>query len=162
MKFITHQDIMDLNITPEEAYSWAEYVINNKDKMTLPTKISIRPEDKAGAFCNVMPCYLENLGGVKMVTRYPHRVPALDSQILLLDTSTGLTKAVVDANLITALRTGAVCVHSLLQFAVKDFSVICHFSSHRVLSLEAEYVIVLHIEVVTVVVLNEVFRFPVV
>lgn len=124
MKFITHQDILDLNITPEEAYSWAEYVINNKQKMTLPPKISIKPETQEGVFCNVMPCYLEHYGGVKMVTRYPDRVPALDSQILLLDTKTGVTKAVMDANLITALRTGAVCVHSLLQFAVKDFSVI--------------------------------------
>lgn len=124
MKFITHQDISDLNITPEEAYSWAEYVINNKQKMTLPPKISIKPETQEGVFCNVMPCYLEQYGGVKMVTRYPDRVPALDSQILLLDTKTGVTKAVMDANLITALRTGAVCVHSLLQFAVKDFSVI--------------------------------------
>lgn len=124
MKFITHQDILDLNITPEEAYGWAEYVINNKQKMTLPPKISIKPETQEGVFCNVMPCYLEHYGGVKMVTRYPDRVPALDSQILLLDTKTGVTKAVMDANLITALRTGAVCVHSLLQFAVKDFSVI--------------------------------------
>lgn len=124
MKLITHQDICDLNITPEEAYDWAEYVIKNKNKMILPPKISIKPETQEGVFCNVMPCYLERYGGVKMVTRYPDRVPALDSQILLLDTKTGVTKAVVDANLITALRTGAVCVHSLLQFAVKDFSVI--------------------------------------
>ncbi len=124
MKIITHQDIMNLNITPSEAYDWSEFVIKNKAQAILPPKISIKPETQEGVFCNVMPCYLERYGGVKMVTRYPDRVPALDSQILLLDTKTGVTKAVVDANLITALRTGAVCVHSLLQFAVKDFSVI--------------------------------------
>lgn len=124
MKLITHQDILSLSITPEEAYEWAEYVIENKDKAILPTKISIKPENREGTFCNVMPCYMDEFGGVKMVTRYPDRVPALDSQILLLDTQTGVTKAVVDANMITALRTGAVCVHSLLQFALADFSVI--------------------------------------
>jgi len=124
MKIITHQDILDLNITPAEAYDWAEYVINNKDKAILPAKISIKPEDMEGVFCNVMPCYLGEFGGVKMVTRYPDRAPALDSQLLLLDTKTGVTQAMVDANLITALRTGAVCVHSLLKFALKDFSLI--------------------------------------
>lgn len=124
MKIITHQDILNLNITPVEAYEWSEYVIKNKDKAILPPKISIKPETQEGVFCNVMPCYLGEFGGVKMVTRYPDREPALDSQLLLLDTKTGTTQAMVDANLITALRTGAVCVHSLLQFALPDFSVI--------------------------------------
>lgn len=124
MRIITHQDILDLNITPAEAYEWSEFVIKNKDKAILPPKISIKPEDMEGVFCNVMPCYLGEFGGVKMVTRYPDRAPALDSQLMLLDTATGTTQAIIDANFITALRTGAVCVHSLLQFAVKDFSVI--------------------------------------
>lgn len=124
MKIITHQDILDLNISPLEAYDWSEFVIKNKAKAILPPKISIKPEEMEGVFCNVMPCYLGEYGGVKMVTRYPDRAPSLDSQLMLLDTATGVTQAVIDANFITALRTGAVCVHSLLQFAVKDFSVI--------------------------------------
>lgn len=124
MKFITHQDIINLNITPAEAYEWSEYVIKNKNTAILPPKISIKPDDMEGVFCNVMPCYFGEFGGVKMVTRYPGREPSLDSQLMLLDTKTGVTKAIIDANFITALRTGAVCVHSLLQFAVKDFSVI--------------------------------------
>lgn len=122
MKIITHRDIMSLNISPLDAYDWSEYVIKNKGKSILPAKISIKPQE--GVFCNVMPCYFGEFGGVKAVTRYPNREPSLDSQILLLDTATGVTKAVIDGNFITALRTGAVCVHSLLQFAVKDFSVI--------------------------------------
>lgn len=124
MKFITHQDIINLNITPAEAYEWSEYVIKNKAQAILPPKISIKPEDMEGVFCNVMPTYFGEYGGVKMVTRYPGREPSLDSQLMLLDTKTGVTQAIIDANFITALRTGAVCVHSLLQFAVKDFSVI--------------------------------------
>ncbi len=124
MKIITHKDILNLNITPAEAFDWAEYVIKNKSKAILPPKISIKPDDMEGVFCNVMPSYFGEFGGVKMVTRYPEREPSLDSQLLLLDTKTGVTKALIDANFITALRTGAVCVHSLLQFALKDFSVI--------------------------------------
>lgn len=124
MKIITHQDILNLNITPCEAYDWSEFVIKNKNTAILPPKISIKPDTMEGVFCNVMPCYFGDFGGVKMVTRYPDRAPSLDSQLMLLDTKTGITKALIDANFITALRTGAVCVHSLLQFAVKDFSTI--------------------------------------
>lgn len=124
MKIITHQDILNLNITPGEAYDWSEFVIKNKNTAILPPKISIKPDTMEGVFCNVMPCYFGDFGGVKMVTRYPDRAPSLDSQLMLLDTKTGITKALIDANFITALRTGAVCVHSLLQFAVKDFSTI--------------------------------------
>lgn len=124
MKIITHQDILNLNITPAEAYDWSEFVIRNKNTAILPPKISIKPDTMEGVFCNVMPCYFGDFGGVKMVTRYPDRAPSLDSQLMLLDTKTGVTKALIDANFITALRTGAVCVHSLLQFAVKDFSTI--------------------------------------
>lgn len=124
MKIITHQDILNLNITPSEAYDWSEFVIRNKNTAILPPKISIKPDTMEGVFCNVMPCYFGDFGGVKMVTRYPDRAPSLDSQLMLLDTKTGVTKALIDANFITALRTGAVCVHSLLQFAVKDFSTI--------------------------------------
>lgn len=124
MKIITHQDIMNLGITPAEAYEWSEFVIKNKGEAILPPKISIKPDTMEGVFCNVMPCYFGDFGGVKMVTRYPDRAPSLDSQLMLLDTKTGVTKALIDANFITALRTGAVCVHSLLQFAVKDFSTI--------------------------------------
>lgn len=124
MKIITHQDILNLNITPGEAYDWSEFVIRNKNTAILPPKISIKPDTMEGVFCNVMPCYFGDFGGVKMVTRYPDRAPSLDSQLMLLDTKTGVTKALIDANFITALRTGAVCVHSLLQFAVKDFSTI--------------------------------------
>lgn len=124
MKIITHQDILNLNITPSEAYDWSEFVIKNKNTAILPPKISIKPDTMEGVFCNVMPCYFGDFGGVKMVTRYPDRAPSLDSQLMLLDTKTGVTKALIDANFITALRTGAVCVHSLLQFAVKDFSTI--------------------------------------
>ncbi len=124
MKIITHDDIMNLGITPEEAFDWSEYVIRHKNDAILPAKISIKPQDMEGVFCNVMPCYFGEFGGVKMVTRYPDRAPSLDSQLMLLDTKSGKTVALVDANFITALRTGAVCVHSLLKFAVKDFSVV--------------------------------------
>lgn len=63
-------------------------------------------------------------GGVKVVTRYPDRVPSLESCILLMDAATGEFLALMDGTWITAMRTGAVAAHSVLLFAKKNFSVI--------------------------------------
>src|SRR5690606_28027568 len=61
-------------------------------------------------------------GGVKIVTRYPGRTPALDSQIILYDYKTGGLKALLDGNYITTMRTGAVAAHSIKLFSKKNFS----------------------------------------
>lgn len=61
------------------------------------------------------------VGGVKVVTRYPERKPSLDSKLILMNAQTGEFLAVMDANWITAMRTGAVAAHSILLFAKKQF-----------------------------------------
>ena len=48
----------------------------------------------------------------------------MDSQLLLWDQETGVLKALMDANYITAMRTGAVTAHSALLFAKQKFSTI--------------------------------------
>lgn len=123
MKVITHTDIMNLEISPEQCYEWAEYVIKNKDKMQLPPKISLKPGQE-GVFYNTMPSILknENIAGVKVVNRYPQRIPSLDSQILLYDLEAGNLKCIMDGNFITTMRTGAVAAHSVKLFAVENFS----------------------------------------
>lgn len=63
-------------------------------------------------------------GGVKLITRYPQRIPSMDSQILLYDLTSGDTIALLDGNYITAMRTGAVAAHSIQLLAKKDFSVL--------------------------------------
>lgn len=63
-------------------------------------------------------------GGVKIVTRYPNRKPSLDSKLLLFDADSGAFLALMDANWITTMRTGAVAAHSIALFAKKDFSVV--------------------------------------
>ena len=124
MKVITFEDINALGITPAECFTWAEFMIRNKKKAILPPKISMKPED--GIFCNVMPSIIPGNGtdrwcGVKVVTRYPHRVPSLESRILLEDSNTGEFLAVMDGTWITTMRTGAVAAHSIDLLAKKDF-----------------------------------------
>ncbi|MDE6602156.1 MAG: ornithine cyclodeaminase [Lachnospiraceae bacterium] len=122
MKVVSFNDIINLGIAPETCFDWADEMIRNKDKALLPAKISIKPS--AGVFCNVMPCILEKSGGVKVVTRYPERKPSLDSKLLLFDSESGEFLALMDANWITAMRTGAVAAHSIMLFSKKNFSVL--------------------------------------
>lgn len=104
-------------------------MICSKEDVLLPAKISVKPNDKI--FCNVMPCmlghkkdFLTYTGGVKIVTRYPERKPSLDSKLLLFDVQTGEFLSLMDANWITAMRTGAVAAHSIILLAKKEYSTI--------------------------------------
>ena len=127
MKIITFQDIAKLNIKPSMCFDWTEAMIKNKRKALLPPKISLKPLE--GTFCNVMPSMIpgaegNSWGGVKVVTRYPDRVPSLESRILLMDADTGEFLALLDGTWITTMRTGAVAAHSIMLFAKKDFTTI--------------------------------------
>lgn len=124
MKIITFDDIKNLNINPKVCFQWVNDMIVNKNNTILPAKISMKPTE--GVFCNVMPSILGNgdkyySGGVKIVNRYPERKPSLDSKLILLDIENGDFLALMDANWITAMRTGAVAAHSIMLLAKKDF-----------------------------------------
>lgn len=124
MKLITFDDIKSLNIDPAVCYKWVSEMIADKRSAELPPKISLHPSENV--FCNFMPCTVPVMdsglyGGVKVVNRYPERMPSLDSNLLLLDMESGEFLALMDANWITAMRTGAVAVHSINLFAKKDF-----------------------------------------
>ena len=116
MKVISHEDIVKLNIPPEECYKWVEEAIKAKEKAILPPKISMKPYP--GVFCNVMPSILDTsyskYGGIKIVTRYPERKPSLESKVLLYDITNGDLLAIMNADWITAMRTGAVAAHSVM------------------------------------------------
>lgn len=120
MKIITHEMILKLGLNPNLWYEWAETVLTNKHLYRMPAKSSLHFDS---SFFNTMPSILppENVMGVKVVNRYIGRIPSLDSQILLYDYSTGENLALMDASLITAMRTGAVTVHAIEMFANTDF-----------------------------------------
>lgn len=121
IKIITHEDIINMKITLQECYEWANEVIREKKTLILPPKISLKPREDI--FYNTMPSILPgiNVAGVKVVNRYPQREPSLDSHILLYDLETGNLKALLDGNFVTTMRTGAVAAHSVKLFAKKDF-----------------------------------------
>ena len=125
MKIITFSDIVSLGIQPAMCFEWAVEMIAKKKEALLPPKISLKPYD--GVFCNVMPSIIyqddeKARGGVKVVTRYPERVPSLESRILLMDANSGEFLTLMDGTWITVMRTGAVAAHSLMLFAKKGFT----------------------------------------
>ena len=125
MKLITFKDIVSMNIALGNCYQWVIDTLKQKQETILPPKISIKP--KEGSFCNVMPSILPDdtfgsIGGIKVVTRYQGRIPSLDSKLLLFNAQTGEFLALMDANWITAVRTGAVATHSIQLLAKRDYS----------------------------------------
>ena len=124
MKRITEQQIMELNIPLYKYYDWVCDCLKKKNKAILPPKTSLHPSN--GVFYNTMPCILpyKNIEGVKMVNRIPARAPSLSAHIVLHDLASGALKALIDANFITTIRTGAVAAHSIKLLAKTDYSVI--------------------------------------
>lgn len=125
MKLVTFEDISNLQIPASTCMDWVSDSILRKSEMTLPAKISLKPRD--GSFMNTMPCFVPDAsghlwGGVKLVTRFPEKQPALDSKLILLDTESGEMVALMDADWITAIRTGAVAAHSIELFAQKNYT----------------------------------------
>lgn len=122
--FITENEINDLNINLDSCFGWTDEMLKNKEGSLLPPKISIKPNE--GYFYNVMPTVLPqfNIAGVKLVNRYPNRVPSLNSKIMLYDYETGYMKALLDGDFITAMRTACVAVNSIELFAIKDYKTI--------------------------------------
>lgn len=126
MKVISFEDINSMNISPVLCYEWVSEMIEHKQEEFLPEKTHMNMP--GGVFCNVMPCLIHNtdgtMGGVKVVTRYPERKPSLDSKIMLFNAESGDFLALMDGNWITAMRTGAVAAHSIMNFAKKEYDII--------------------------------------
>lgn len=93
-------------------------------KAQLPPKPSVYPRE--GAFANVMPAYLEDVGGhgdqlgLKWVGVYNENaargLPIINGIVLICHTDTGLPRALMGAGFLTGIRTAAVsgaCVEAL-------------------------------------------------
>lgn len=109
MKYITSEEIKALGITPETCVDWAKEAFLMKSDCVLPPKISIHPQ--GSDFINTMPCLLSDRFhrfGCKVVSRIKGAKPALKSDMMLLDSSTGDLVAMINCDWITAMRTGAV------------------------------------------------------
>ena len=124
MKIIRTSDIKNLDISPAECVRWVRESFSVKKRAQLPPKNSIHPQ--GDDFFNTMPCLLPeeyHRFGVKEVHRIAGAVPALGSDFLLYDSSDGELLAFIDADWITAMRTGAVATLAAQTFRSSKASV---------------------------------------
>lgn len=116
MKIISSKVIRDLNISPAECVIWIRESFAQKSAAQLPAKISVHPADTD--FFTSMPCLLRDdetgrrFFGVKEVHRIEGAVPSLGSDMMLYDAKSGELLALMDADWITTMRTGAVAAVS--------------------------------------------------
>ena len=117
MKIISQKQIRDLKISPAQCVEWVKESFSLKEKAQLPAKISLHPQ--GNDFFNTMPCLLTapyNYFGVKEVHRIKGSTPALGSDLLLYNSQTGELLAMLDADWITTMRTGAVAALAIQTF----------------------------------------------
>lgn len=124
MKFITEEQIENLGISPYTCIEWVKKAFEIKPDSQLPAKMSVHPS--GNDFITTMPCLLPNeynAFGVKVVSRINGRYPALKSNLMLFETSSGKLQAIVDTDWITAMRTGAVATLAIKTFRKQNTSV---------------------------------------
>ena len=124
MRIITNQQIEELCITPRECVEWVRESFCMKYEAQLPPKISLHPQGTD--FINTMPCLLpEQYGrfGVKVVSRVAGQKPSLHSNLLLYDSRKGELLALMEADWITQMRTGAVAALAIETLQKKDAQV---------------------------------------
>lgn len=117
MKIISQQQIRNLNISPAKCVEWVKESFALKEHALLPAKISIHPQ--GNDFFNTMPCAIpapHHYFGVKIVHRIKGGTPALGGDILLYDSQNGELLAMLDADWITTMRTGAVATLAIQTF----------------------------------------------
>ena len=120
---IIKEEIEFLNISAQEKYNWVDTTLRNKSEYVLPTKTRM-PLNESDYF-NVMPCALpsEKVLGLKVVTRNENRreqgLSNIEGDILLYSYDNFMPIALIDGAYITTIRTAAVAVHSIINFAKK-------------------------------------------
>lgn len=117
MNYISAAQISELNISPAKCVEWVRESFLLKPECSLPPKTSLHFGESD--FINTMPCLLPDAMhtyGCKIVSRISSQNPKLNSELTLIDTLTGNKLALMDANWITAMRTGAVAALAINTF----------------------------------------------
>lgn len=106
---IDSRQIESLSLSPSLCVDWVTQSFRMKADSQLPAKVSVHPA--GNDFFTTMPCLLpqeKGRFGVKVVSRILGRTPSLSSDILLYNSASGELLALIDADWITSMRTGAV------------------------------------------------------
>lgn len=109
MIVIQNDEIRSLGLQPHDFIDCVRQCFIEKPLCQVPPKVSVHPNGID--FTTSMPCLLPpdtHRFSVKVVSRVKGRMPALRSDSMLYDVTTGELLAVIDSDYITTMRTGAV------------------------------------------------------
>ena len=125
---IDSQQIENLFISPSLCVDWVTQSFRMKKDSQLPAKVSVHPA--GNDFFTTMPCLLpsdKERFGVKVVSRILGRTPSLSSDILLYNSANEELLALINADWITSMRTGAVAtlaIKTLRSSSARKYSFI--------------------------------------
>jgi alanine dehydrogenase len=130
MLYLSGADVAALELPMAEVVDAVEtsFRYKGRGEAQLPPKLGI--DAGGGAFAHAMPAAVIAAGalGVKWVSAYPGNpargLPTISGLIVLSDVATGVPLAVMDAALVTALRTGASAGVAARSLARRDATVV--------------------------------------
>ena len=124
--YLSRNDVASLNMGMAETISLLEEAFLEKAKGMVDAlpKIELHPK-RDDNFINAMLCSFPNkAAGIKWISAYPGNrekgLPYLSGLIVLNDSETGIPSAIMEAGILTAIRTGAVTGLSAKYLACKD------------------------------------------
>ena len=133
MLYLTRSDVEACGVTLDRSLEVSEstYSEHAKGNYEMPPKPGVHPTTCPGAFHHAMPAYLPNSHavGIKWIEVYGHNpskygINSTSGLIVLNDEETGYPIAIMEAGLITAIRTGNASGVSAKYLARKDSEVI--------------------------------------
>ena len=126
IKILSKQDIEQTLSMPEAIHATEQAFLQLANKaVDLPLRVSVDIADANGTGL-FMPAVVQNKqgAGVKILSIIPDNpsrgLATINGAILLLDVETGLSKALLEASFLTALRTGAISGLATQYFAKKE------------------------------------------
>lgn len=123
-------------------FDWVNCAFVNRAEFFMPVKTRMNQDN--GDYYAIMPCLHSktNHAMVKMIGRHAlhegEKRSAMMSDLMLYEADTGILKAVMDAEYITTLRTGATAAHAAILYGKKDFSVIGLLGLGNIMTVCAE------------------------
>ncbi len=106
----------------------------SKSSASVPVRTALDSHDKGGRVL-FMPAYSPayNLFGLKMVSVFPENpkmnIPSIQGKMLVMDDKSGTPKGLIDAEYLTALRTGAAAGVATDLLATTDAAVLAIFGT---------------------------------
>ena len=133
MRYLTRSDVAACNVTLARSLEISEHTYSEhaKGNYEMPPKPGVHPTTCPGAFHHAMPAYLPNIHavGIKWIAVYGHNpgkygINSTSGLMILNDEETGYPIAIMEAGLVTAIRTGNASGVSAKYLARRDSKVI--------------------------------------